>query len=143
LTLNMLTPAAVIGPGQHLIVTYQTQLDPNSQNGAQLTNVAGATQWFSAPSSSTGRQAFTCTLTNGHRVSLTARMRIRLPCAVAVTITKQVSVVGAVRRCRCAARLPGARHQYVDETCEPGGDYGRPERGGGRSAHLRDRLGDP
>ncbi len=65
LTLNMLTPAAVIGPGQHLIITYQTQLDPNSQNGAKLTNVAGATQWFSAPSSSTARQAFTCTLTNG------------------------------------------------------------------------------
>src|SRR5216684_4012884 len=41
LTLNMLSAAAVIGPTQRLIVTYQTQLDANTQNGATLTNVAG------------------------------------------------------------------------------------------------------
>src|SRR6266849_2091991 len=34
LTLNMLSAAAVIGPTQRLIVTYQTQLDANTQNGA-------------------------------------------------------------------------------------------------------------
>src|SRR5260370_292867 len=65
LTLNMLSAAAVIGPTQRLIVTYQTQLDANTQNGATLTNVAGTTLWYNGPSSDTGRQSYTCTLTNG------------------------------------------------------------------------------
>src|SRR5207302_245986 len=65
LTLNLLSAAAVIGPSQRLIVTYQTQLDANSQNGAQLTNVAGAVQWYSGPSSNPARQSFTCTPTYG------------------------------------------------------------------------------
>src|SRR6267378_7893190 len=65
LTLNMLSAAAVISPSQRLIVTYQTQLDANTQNGATLTNVAGTTLWYNGPSSNTGRQTYTCTLTNG------------------------------------------------------------------------------
>ena len=40
LTLNLLSAAAVISSTQRLIVTYQTQLDANSQKGATLTNVA-------------------------------------------------------------------------------------------------------
>src|SRR6266851_7828199 len=64
LTLNMLSAAAVIGPTQRLIVTYQTQLDANTQKGAALTNVAGATRWYNGPSSNP-RQTYTCTLTNG------------------------------------------------------------------------------
>jgi len=48
LTLNMLSAAAVIGSTQRLIVTYQTQLDANTQNGATLTNVAGTTLWYTA-----------------------------------------------------------------------------------------------
>src|SRR6185312_57017 len=43
LTLNLLSAAAVIGPTQQLIITYQTRLDANTQNGITLTNVAGAT----------------------------------------------------------------------------------------------------
>jgi uncharacterized repeat protein (TIGR01451 family)/fimbrial isopeptide formation D2 family protein len=65
LTLNMLSAAAVIGPTQRLIVTYRTQLDANTQKGISLTNVAGATQWYNGPSSNTGRQSYTCLLTNG------------------------------------------------------------------------------
>src|SRR5215468_10469305 len=65
LTLNLLSAAAVIGPTQRLIVTYQTQLDANTQNGATLTNVAGTTLWYNGPSSNTGRQSYACTLTNG------------------------------------------------------------------------------
>ena len=65
LTLTMLSAAAVVGPDQRLIVTYQTQLDADSQNAAALTNVAGATQWFSAAASSPSRRTFTRTLTNG------------------------------------------------------------------------------
>ena len=48
LTLRALTPAAALGAGQHLVVTYQAQLDVDTQNGVALTNVAGATEWFSA-----------------------------------------------------------------------------------------------
>ena len=46
-TVNMLTPAGAIGADQRLIVTYQAALDTDSQQGASLTNVAGATEWFS------------------------------------------------------------------------------------------------
>src|SRR5712692_2767092 len=65
LTLTMLTAAATISPTQRLIITYRTQLDANSQNGAQLTNVAGAIQWFNADSSVSTRQTYTHTLTDG------------------------------------------------------------------------------
>src|SRR5260370_17130738 len=64
LTLNMLSAAAVIGPTQRLIATYQTQLDANTQNGARLTNVAGTTLWDNGPGSDTGRQTSTRTLPN-------------------------------------------------------------------------------
>src|SRR6266581_2392900 len=59
LTLTVLTAAGTIGPNQRLIVNYRTQLDANSQNGAQLTNVAGAVQWFNGDSSASTRQSYT------------------------------------------------------------------------------------
>jgi hypothetical protein len=65
LTLVMLTPAAVIAPTERLIITYRTQLDGDSLDGATLTNVAGATQWFNGDTSNTNRVAFDRTLTNG------------------------------------------------------------------------------
>jgi large repetitive protein len=46
-TLTMLTPAAAIGPDQRLVVTYQAALDADSEDGAALTNIAGATRWLS------------------------------------------------------------------------------------------------
>jgi uncharacterized repeat protein (TIGR01451 family)/fimbrial isopeptide formation D2 family protein len=108
LTLNMLSAAAVISPSQRLIVTYQTQLDANTHNGITLTNVAGVTQWYDGPSSNTGRQSSTCTLTNGtpgvldcqdaHTVTVTSSP---------VTITKQVTVVGG------GPAAPGATLDYL------------------------------
>src|SRR5258705_3747170 len=65
LTLTMLTAAATISPNQRLIITYRTQLDANSQNGAQLTNIAGAVQWFNADSTVSTRVAFPPPLTDG------------------------------------------------------------------------------
>jgi uncharacterized repeat protein (TIGR01451 family) len=65
LTLAMLTPAAVIGADQRLIITYRSQLDADSQDGATLTNVAGATEWFDDESSNPDRVTFTRTLTDG------------------------------------------------------------------------------
>ena len=48
LSITMLTSATVIGPTQHLIITYTTQLDGDTTtDGTSLTNVAGATQWYS------------------------------------------------------------------------------------------------
>ena len=38
------TPAAAIGPDQRLIITYQSELDPDTQDAVVLTNVAGARQ---------------------------------------------------------------------------------------------------
>ena len=66
LSLSMESAAAVIGPSQHLIVTYPSQLNAGvTQDGLTLTNVAGATQWFSADSSFPGRRQFDRTLTDG------------------------------------------------------------------------------
>jgi uncharacterized repeat protein (TIGR01451 family) len=66
LSLTMASAAAVIGPSQHLIITYQSQLDAGiTQDGLALTNVAGATQWFSGGSSFTGRRQYDRTLTDG------------------------------------------------------------------------------
>ncbi|MDH3873862.1 MAG: isopeptide-forming domain-containing fimbrial protein [Desulfobacteraceae bacterium] len=68
LSMTMLDAAAAkIGPSQHLIITYQSQLDSGfSNDGATLTNVAGATQWFSAESSYSDRRQYgPFTLTDG------------------------------------------------------------------------------
>src|SRR6516225_699397 len=108
LTLNMLSAAAVIGPTQRLIVTYQTQLDANTQNGATLTNVAGTTLWYNGPSSDTGRQSYTCTLTNGTPGVLDCQDAHTVTAVIpAVTITKQVTVVGG------GAVVPGATLDYL------------------------------
>ncbi len=64
LSLQMLTAAARIGPNQRLIINYQAMLDAGISSGT-FTNVAGATQWFSAASSSTGRREYDRTLTDG------------------------------------------------------------------------------
>ena len=65
LTLNMLTAGAAIGPTERLIINYRTQLDADSQDGATLTNVVGATQWYNGDSGNIDRVGFTRTLTNG------------------------------------------------------------------------------
>ena len=67
LTLNMLTAAAAVGPDQRLIVAYTTLLDANSQTGASLKNVAGATDWYSFDPSTPGDQGrhYTRAVTDG------------------------------------------------------------------------------
>lgn len=69
LTIALLSPAAALGADRRLIVGYQTQLDDDSQNGETLTNVAGATEWFSAdgsiPATAGDRRSFTRTLNDG------------------------------------------------------------------------------
>jgi uncharacterized repeat protein (TIGR01451 family)/fimbrial isopeptide formation D2 family protein len=65
LTLTMLSDQAVIGASERLVISYQTQLDADSQDGATLTNVAGATEWFNGDSTNPDRIRFARTLTNG------------------------------------------------------------------------------
>jgi len=49
LQLNMESNDAVIGPSERLIIAYRSQLDTGTTtDGLTLTNVAGATQWFSS-----------------------------------------------------------------------------------------------
>jgi len=108
LTLTMLTAAGTISPTQRLIVTYRTQLDAKSQSGAQLTNVAGATQWFNGDSSVSTRQSFTHTLTDGTPGVLDFQDAHTITVVVnALNITKQVSVVGG------GAALPGGQLDYL------------------------------
>ncbi|PYR20156.1 MAG: hypothetical protein DMF98_23940, partial [Acidobacteria bacterium] len=65
LDITMLTAVGRIGPNERLIIRYRTQLDATTQNGATLTNVAGAIQWFNGDSSVPSRKTYTGTLTNG------------------------------------------------------------------------------
>jgi uncharacterized repeat protein (TIGR01451 family)/fimbrial isopeptide formation D2 family protein len=60
LSLTLLEAAGPIGPDQHLVIEYMTKLDADSENGAELTNVAVATQWFNDDSSNSDRQSFAC-----------------------------------------------------------------------------------
>src|SRR6266576_754074 len=108
LTLTMLTAAATISQNQRLIINYRTQLDGNSQAGTQLTNVAGAIQWFDGDTTNPNRKTFTGPLNNGapgvldnqdaHTVTVVA---------AGLAITKQVSVVGG------GAALPGGQLDYL------------------------------
>jgi large repetitive protein len=67
LAIRMLTPTAAIGPDQRLIVTYQVSLDAGTDPNAVLTNIAGATRWYSALSSAPGDEVreYRRQLTNG------------------------------------------------------------------------------
>src|SRR3989441_7492325 len=108
LDITMLTAAGRIGPNERLIITYRTQLDANSQNGAQLTNVAGAVQWFDGDSSIPTRQGFTRTLTDGTPGVLDFQDAHTVTVVVSkLTITKQVSVVGG------GAAMPGGQLDYL------------------------------
>ena len=68
-TVNFLTPDAGIGPDQRLILTYDTILDTGSTEGASLTDVAGATEWFSLDVSDAAAlnyaRTYTRTVTDG------------------------------------------------------------------------------
>jgi len=68
-TITLLTAAAAIPVGDHLLITYNTNLDPGSASNIALTNVAGATQYLSADPSVTGAagnvHTYTNTLTDG------------------------------------------------------------------------------
>ena len=65
LTFAMRTPSAAIDTGERLIITYRTQVDADSQDGATLTNVAGAIEWFDDEGSNPDRVRFTRTLSDG------------------------------------------------------------------------------
>jgi uncharacterized repeat protein (TIGR01451 family) len=108
LTLNMLTAAGTVGANQHLIITYRTQLDAISQPGTQLTNVAGAIQWFDGDPSVSTRKASTRTLTDGTPGVLDFQDAHTVTVVInPLTITKQVSVVGG------GAALPGGQLDYL------------------------------
>ncbi len=67
LSLVMTDTGGPVAPGQRLIITYETELDPGTTtDNAALTNVAGATEWFSAEGTSLfPRRVYNRTLTDG------------------------------------------------------------------------------
>ncbi|MBT8422568.1 MAG: hypothetical protein KJP03_05585, partial [Gammaproteobacteria bacterium] len=71
LQITVLTAAGTIGPGERLIIRYDSALDANTENGVALTNVAGATEWFNGDASIAGRQTYTRVLTDGTAGTLT------------------------------------------------------------------------
>lgn len=66
LTLTMQSTTA-LAANNNLIITYDAQLDADTPHTSALTNVAGATQWFSqdAASATSEIQTYTKTLTDG------------------------------------------------------------------------------
>ncbi|MDO8988390.1 MAG: isopeptide-forming domain-containing fimbrial protein [Sideroxyarcus sp.] len=69
LTITTRSAAAAIGANQRLVVTYTAQLDSDTAYATTLTNIAGATQWFSADTAgagaTTGQHTYTGTITDG------------------------------------------------------------------------------
>ena len=63
LTFTGLSQNAAIEAGQHLVINYQTSLDADNPPNLSLTNVAGATQWFSQDTSGSGATGQTHTYT--------------------------------------------------------------------------------
>jgi uncharacterized repeat protein (TIGR01451 family)/fimbrial isopeptide formation D2 family protein len=64
---NLLSPVGGIPSDQRLIVNYDMALDPSTENGLTLTNVAGVTRWYSADPNATGAapRIFDRVLTDG------------------------------------------------------------------------------
>ncbi len=54
LVITTITDTARIEAGEKLIVSYETTLDVGTQSGANLSNVAGVTQWFSLDTAGAG-----------------------------------------------------------------------------------------
>ena len=65
LYLTTLSAASAVGPGERLIIDYQSALDAVTANGAALTNVAGVTEWFNADVAVATRQNWTRVVTDG------------------------------------------------------------------------------
>ncbi|MDY6979774.1 MAG: SdrD B-like domain-containing protein [Pseudomonadota bacterium] len=54
LTITFATAAASVEPNQRLIVTYQAELDVDTPQSESMTNVAGATEWYSLDTDGSG-----------------------------------------------------------------------------------------
>jgi len=65
LTLTMLSAASVVAENERLIISYQAQLNGDTQFGVMLTNVAGATEWFDDDVSNPLRGTYVEALGNG------------------------------------------------------------------------------
>jgi uncharacterized repeat protein (TIGR01451 family) len=61
LTITMQSAAAAVPQDNRLIVTYQAELDTDTPSASLLTNVAGATQWFSTDTAGAGATGATRT----------------------------------------------------------------------------------
>ena len=68
-TLSFSSAQTAIGPGERLIVLYQSELDADTQPAASLTNVAGSTRWASTdggdPETIDDRRIYVEVLTDG------------------------------------------------------------------------------
>lgn len=73
-TITMQSAAAAIGADQRLIIAYTAQLDADTAYATPLTNIAGATQWFSADTAgagaTAGQRTYTRTITDGTTAAL-------------------------------------------------------------------------
>ncbi len=65
LIVTTLGDGGAIAADHHLQLAYDAYLDVDTENGAALTNIAGATQWYGLPSTEDLRRVYDRTLTDG------------------------------------------------------------------------------
>ena len=142
------TPPGRSGPNEHLIVTYQTELDADTQNGATLTNVAGATEWFNGDSSNPDRQPYTRTLTNGtvgtldhqdaHTVTVALTGYFFEKTVANLTTGASPTATAAAGRHAALHAAPAERRRAAHERRDPR-RAGRAQRAGRPSCRARSR----
>lgn len=68
-TITMQSAAAAIGPNEHVVVNYTAELDASTAYATPLTNITGATEWFSydtaGAGATAGQRTYTRTITDG------------------------------------------------------------------------------
>ncbi len=108
------TPAAKIGPNQRLIINYQAEIDSTGVvSGTTLTNIAGATRWFSANSSSAVRREYVKTITDGTPATLDFQDVYTVTAALSGYYFQKTVQDLTTNTFQAATAFPGDRLQYT------------------------------
>lgn len=94
-SLDMRSEQAVIGPAQRLVISYDAALEPVAANGAALTNVAGATQWYGGDPASGRARRYAGSLTDGTPDDMTDEQDAHTFTVLAPVVSVEKSVVNA------------------------------------------------
>lgn len=117
LTLKMQSANAAIAPGNRLIISYQASLDTDNYAGVSLTNLAGATQWFSGDTPAnvaTGQiHTYNNTITNGTPGTLDFQDALTLTTEVPVLEFRKSVINVTTGQNPGSNAVPGNRLRYT------------------------------